>query len=1003
MHASARIRDALVSNPSRNDSSFQRLFSMTVSTSHGGVLLAAMACLLGARPALALPQVQAPPPAPVQSQILTQRVGSAFAYQGPSLVQVCIGVNPPAPPTALPQYTIDSVPCDVFPISRDSQGLVTAAHLVARLASTDGLPAIPGAASGTPPVLLTASVPPASPQVITLPGLAGLTLTVDPSNAPAMECRPFDATFLGRLNQRTTLNGNYIVQTITASQFVPVGATSIASNQDTALVVYAVITHRSDLPAATVDFVIANGAYDPTYNVLTNPDTTSPTAGGHGGHPNGANSASDGPFFFGSIGFHLNSSSLRAVLFAPRPGSFQDPGTNFQGPFDVVARPAEPPPGGPAVTQVNVLMPGDFFVRRFCVYQPSAFPAGTNPRALAADIVDRRDFGWAVGPIGYMAGGYTPATWKTPDLAFLQYTVGGITHSGWQAVHERGKTMEAAALADLAAPLFTTPYQQCGWLKPPPETDSIPPGEYHVEFGGYTWPSNGEMKARLLWGDRYAERSHVALVDVAPGAARGWPVTDTAYARQGGGKFPTGFAGENAPHYFVPPQHSLPTVAVPATSAYWTPPVANAAAGTLQTPTLGLPWNKPNLGASPAEYCPYIDILNWQHNSPGSSGTNAYYGPLAWSHISKPVAHWRANAYGLNDASSWLALEFQAHAYSFAAGRFDVTQTITSGVAGNRFGYGRWESNLFAFANSFLPITPPQAGYWLTTPTTGMAPAGARSRINGWAALACHYAHADDSERLRYTLDHLGNTAGGANDLRALLHTFFTYVSMPSGMMFSNDGDVGAPSPYQGGSYDVATLTGPIPGDIPGPGYNTGNPRGQWWAHTLISQQAYGHAALQGLEHSMLRGTPWGGAFDGIAQFAENFAKSAASYTATNKIHFNQHLPTKRGTDGNLNPTPTLAQYQNGDLFWMFTTPPATPIGNRVELFALLAAWKINSLGLLTPDMRNAIRRLYDIPASTPAAQDAAVRLQLRNSFTWFTNNGYQNLADHLVPLLAIY
>lgn len=946
-------------------------------------------------------------PVPVQAEIMTQRLGNAIGYLGPSLVQVCIGINPPALATAMPRYSMNGIACDVFANARDAQGFVTSAHVVGLLPNTDGQVAIPGFPGGTPPVLVESTQAPTTSQVITLPGLAGLTLTVNPSHSPAMECRPFDPAFLGRLGAKTTLNGMYLTQTITSSQFVPVGATEIVRNRDTALVVYAVLTSRGDVPAATIDFMIVNGAYDPTFNTITNPDSNSATAGSNGGHPNGTNASSDGPFFFGEMKFHLNSPELRAVLFAHRPGSFQDPGTNLQGPFDVVARPAEPVTG-PPVTQVNAMMPGDQFVRRFCIYRPAAFPAGVNARTIAADIVDRRDFGWAVGAIGYMSGGYTPATFKTPDLSFLSYTTGGVTHSGWKAVYERGKVKEGAALADLAAPLFSTPYQQCGWLKPPPETDSMPPGEYHVEFAGYTWPSNGEMKARLIWGDRYVERGHLGWVNVAPGAARGWPLTDTAYALQGGGKFPSGFSGENGLGYIVPPQHNVPGVASPQTSAYWNTPVVNSSAGTIQTATLTLPWNKPDLSASPPEFCPYIGILNWQSTSPGATGTNAYFGPLAWSHISKPSAHWRANAYGLNDAISWLALEFQTHSYSFAAGRFDAPFFNAPSAAGNRFLYGRGESNLFAFHNQFRALTPANAGYWKTSATTGLAPDGPRSRINGLAALACHYAHADDAERLRFTLDHAGAAAGGAHDIRALLQSFYSHVPMPSGLMFSADGDTGAPTAYGpypfGTTYDVPTRMGPIPGDYAGPGgFNFGNPADEHWTHTIVSQQSYGHAALQGLTHAMLRGTPFSATFDGIAAFAENWAKSITSYTASNQVFFNQHQPPKRGSSGNLNPTPTLAQYQAGDLFWMGASPTVGSPVNRVELFMLLAAWKVNSLGVLTSDMRNAIRRLYGIPASTPAAQDAAVRARLRSDFNYFTNNNYDNLADHLVPILAIY
>lgn len=1012
------------------------------------------------------------PPAPAQShsKIMTQRIGSDISFKGDSLIQVCVGVNDPSLAGALPLYDLVDdpanpsvrTPCDVFPIARDAKGLVTSVHVVAPFGNPSGSAAIPddlGVDIGTTPYLVPGLAPVSGAGTFKMEDLEDLKLTVKPSNTGPMVCHPLDQSFSGFLGLRDTLRGKYVRQRVFASQFVVRNLPGKpVNNEDAALVVYAILTERTDFPAATLDLIVANSAYDPTYNSLQGTDPTNFPFSGPctSDHPNAENESSDGPFFFSRILMDLPNDDYSAELLAPRPGSYShvvpgDPIFSANTPRVNIVEPLDATefPNG-----VNAIFPGSYFVRRLCLFEEgtrgAAKLSSSEIQAISSDIAHRRDFGWSTGDIGYVQGGYGANEAKTPDFG-KQRPFGYINSSGlhrrWRAVHERGVKYEADQMADLNAPANwglspNVPAVSLGWFKPaspgtPLSGLTYPAGEVDIEFSGYTWPSNGEMVGRLVRGDRYMERSHLAvssvkkfstpnqpLCETSPFSQEvltsgvGWPMTDTEYVKQGGGYLSTGFSAVADSTKYIIPQHSLegytPTWATgPSTK------VQSSSSNLIQSATMDMDWNQP--GASEIFY--FADVYNWANNS------GRDWGPFLWSHSSIPMAMWRANAFGLNDTASWMAIEFTANAYSLGLGRFEPLLFTTQCVPGNRDLHGvSGNPNLHFFDNDLQAKTWPQLGFWAEGNGGIRGQDAPRFFTNPLAFIAANYAHATDCERRRWQTDeHLAHSPTHEHDIRHLISNFYGHIITPAGFLGSSAAPSGAaPHPYYLPSTtsgpdlpcDIAVRTGSMPGGPHNPaGSNNNN---EIWSYVLLYQQAYGYASMLGLEQSMLKGTIFSGAFDRAADVADawgEFSDIGNPFPTSNDpdeqetVYF-PHFHTTSFEDSVLGVPPSLPgsspvtdlEFRNGDAAWYYDLYTAGRFHNSAHL-TMLAAWHYYKNGGSFGDSLKGVSRTYERAwGGGGAVEEAAISDMLWSQFTSFTAGAYADAfkAAHLVPILGV-
>jgi hypothetical protein len=358
-----------------------------------------------------------------------------------------------------------------------------------------------------------------------------------------------------------------------------------------------------------------------------------------------------------------------------------------------------------------------------------------------------------------------------------------------------------------------------------------------------------------------------------------------------------------------------------------------------------------------------------------------------------------------------MAMEFQAKIYALAAARFDVPAGSTNGLSGNRFRFGRGQSNLWAFKNVFLG-QPANAGnskrgFWSVVPDQWTSPQvhaydTPRNLIAGWAAFACHYAHANDAERARWHLNEHGLTEGGEHDIRNLIGAFYGYVITDIGMIVSSDKNAGSPQAYSVSVYGPCVInqrTGAIPGfphNIP---EEFGVRTTDRWGHCRIYQQAYGHAALQGLDRAVLDGTAYHNLFDAVPKFADQWADASDGFLSpAGFAYFCALSPTSRGTLGNMNMMPTDTSTRGGEIFWRGRTQDASPEDRYPYHYALLASWARRNAGTWGSLVKG-LERNFEV---SPGSGLPALRLALEARFEQESNSGAHHLADHIIPIIGL-
>ena len=730
------------------------------------------------------------------SKIAVSRIGAGDALGGPvpsavgltagdlTLVSVMVPVSPSQ--AQAPQYAMavdngGAYLADSFAAGRDADGINLVQVTCPVTADVGGQlrHSIPG--DQTNPSIDLARlgagdpIPPVAPVTVNTMDLTGVVVKLLDSDGTTYTFDPNSAS------QRILYSGNYTRQVEYYGQ--------MTDGSDTMMVVRMIVTERADLEVATVDIVVENSAVDC-------PVTITPA------QADAPNTNADGIVYFTHIELEGGSYTIREGASHPSQGE-------SGGSFYLV----KPYAGMHSTGSYHGIMPGQWFVRRVALAEPSV------ESNLVVDIVNREDWGFVEGGLGYATGGFGAAGEGLP----MYSRIAGLDfagETGFRAAKARADQDVTDAVTDFQTgtlPATTalgggsTQWTSWGWFKGTGDASTLK-NPAAVKPFGINVPSWRPGLGLVTLVDRTIERSGFAVFNTATG----YPLRDSEYRT--GGQTPAAFNLFRNPALDVNPWLWTNT-AVPgnSTSTNW----ARAAAS-----------KQTNQG------CPYLDtddMVNWHRNVVSlTDPTNASqpdrdpsYGPFRGSANSRTLQAYIPAIYLLNDRVAKILCEYDATRAMFGFSRYGQKG---GGQQSSRSPYGAAQATfgLYFLAEEadspYLDPSNPQGvtntGIVLKRQSDGAG--GFRNRISeipgveSWAgpALAVSTAyHVGDSNTR--------NWVAPATD-----RNWFTLMQAVLSKIVSTNGVVGASVanaveagiPRYNGESNVADRTGPLPGPQQGNG-----------------------------------------------------------------------------------------------------------------------------------------------------------------------------------------
>lgn len=812
----------------------------------------------------------------LSTQLLTARLGAARTGGGittPSLVQVVAPIEPGSPLVG----SINGVDADVFPVTRDYvTGEPDVVRFVAPAANPAGGWSIPS--RGTSSSALRLEQAPGTFHGDTLKecDLSDLQLSMEVRGFSGVRfvARPFQAGHPTVLRTKVRRDGRYIRQTATLCRFIKQGVQGEPTErEDECLLVEVFRTTRSDYRAETLDFVVMNGRW----RASDDPYSVSPTG--------------DGGFRFRLLQLVGIDGQDQVELFLPRPGHHT---ISSSGVWMVTA-----PSGGAG--RFHYMAPGSYFARRLVIYRGNEVPV-----QVARDIVQRKDFSWAEGEIGYANHSVWAGYARAPRFLDLPPARGGA--SPFDDLINYGEEYEA----DWASRVTGTLIQDvgliyAGWSKPLGPKQGREPGEGQLDLIGMEAPSPGMFRGKLIECDGTVERHHLAVYNLdtlEPARIQDYAATDPQ------GRLPYSFAGVNLPIHYVP-LHMVTRsgASFPGTGD----PPANPLAPD------DLTWNQDGAG----EETPFRFVTDWQNLPAGN------WGPHWFTHSGRTLNSTKACLYALDDPVAELALRFQGLAA--VAGR--CHRDARSDGAVTRFNDGRVQSNLRHIVDVVIPVNDAHRGSWglpPENPTQGYGQNTARDFFHSMAAVMGLYHLGEDE--VRAELDGSGTVEDSWWYLACQVIDFAT----TGNGMFTVTGKLDADS-RGGPEPDFATRTGALPS---GP---TVHSTDQAWPVAHVFHQSYAAQSTAPLVR-MLAATPGAEALlDRLIKQPDIMESACEVHRPDGTMRWPANMHGSVGTQNADNPELTEAQARAGDGIWFGTADIAGNNGfvdrKPWSLFAQLPAY----------------------------------------------------------------
>ena len=428
---------------------------------------------------------------------------------------------------------------------------------------------------------------------------------------------------------------------------------------DELLIVRMIVTDRSDFEAATVDVVVENSKLTCS-NQLENDEHLA------------VNAEADGIVYFKQITLTKSSSyvSSSAIQHPSQTGNF-------------IVRSYETMH---SQGTCHGIMPGQWFSRRFALAEDAA---------TAAAISERTDWGYVEGSLGFVQGGFGPASEGLP----LMSRVSGLEYGGevnFRAAKSRAETDEAAVYADYTTANLPsdegilnpggTNVASYGWFKGTSNPSTFKDYSDYRPFG-VNIPAWRAAKSLMVHVDRTIERSGFAAFNTLTG----YPVRDSEYrvANQVASAF----------NLFRHP-------ALDINPWLWT----------------GISYNS-NVNAALAapsrqtqQDCPYINTVgyaNWQANTDSlldptsvtQTNRDALNGPVRGSAGSRVLQAYIPAIFLLNDRVAKILCEYDANKAMFGFGRYSQ---LAGGQTRSPYGAAQITFGLQSLVNS--PNSPYKDG-----------------------------------------------------------------------------------------------------------------------------------------------------------------------------------------------------------------------------------------------------------------------------------------------------
>lgn len=690
--------------------------------------------------------------APMQcARIGGLRLGGGLT--GPALVQAMIPIAPGSPLA----FNINGVDCDVFPFTRDHvTGETDVVRIVAPVSNPTGRFSTIGRSTGAE--LLTVTQAAGTPAAATLRpcNLAGLQLHIKVAGvAERFVARPFDATHASVLATRTRRSGRYLEQTETLVRLVRQGVTTPSARTDTILVAYVYRTTRCDHRAEQIDVAVMNARWSPSDNAYQ------------------VSQAGDGEIYFEFVKLLGYEAQDSVEFMAPR--LHQNAGPTESNLVNTA-------PGWP--TAAHQFAPGSWFARRFVIYRTAEVTV-----QVARDIARRRDWAWSEGDLGYCNGNWGGFS-HAPRFAELPGVLGGSPP--YEDLIDIGNAFEARKLSDLvtAGPFDSRP--DGGWSKPVGGALPYESGESHLDLMGLDAPTNGYWTGLLIEVDQFAERQHLAMINMDE--LRVARVRDLALPD---GRLPYGFGVQYVMNAYLVLHFNWPGA-------------TNPPGGTL-APT-SLPWNSLPNGWT----APFRPVTNWLHDG------STKWGPIAHTHHGRELTSFRAAFYAMDDPIAELAIRFRARAVNAAYHHWDIARNGPI----DRFGYSREEGCLWNIWNNIVQGFPRGIGGWPAYKSTTT-----RSFQHSIASVATLHHLAGDDDRFE-----LRGEGDPEHDFFLLVGRIVDRVTTGPGLLTHTDGI--SDGLFNGEPPDFALRRGAIPNrDAP---LQSAAGITQKWTATQTFHQMYG-------------------------------------------------------------------------------------------------------------------------------------------------------------------
>ena len=730
------------------------------------------------------------------SEIAVSRIGAGDALGGPTpgtvglstgdltLVNVMVPVSPSqaqAPQYAMAVNNGGAYLADSFAAGRDADGINLVQVTCPVTADVAGQlrHSIPGD-QANPAIQLARlgvgdPIPPLAPVSVNTMDLTGVLVKLLDSDGTTYTFDPDSAS------QRIIYIGNYTRQVEYYGQ--------MTDGSDTMMVVRMIVTERADLEVATVDIVVENSAVDCPATITT-------------AQADAPNTNADGIVYFTHIELEGGNYSVGEGASHPSQGE-------SGGSFYLV----KPYTDMHSTGSYHGILPGQWFVRRVALFNPSV---NSN---LVSDIVNREDWGFVEGGLGYTTGGFGASGEGLP----MYSRIAGLDfagETGFRAAKARADQDVTDAVTDFQTgtlPATTalgggsTQWTSWGWFKGTGDASTLK-NPAAVKPFGVNVPSWRPGLGLVTLVDRTIERSGFAVFNTATG----YPLRDSEYRT--GGQTPAAFNLFRNPALDVNPWMWTNT-AVPgnSTSTNW----ARAAAS-----------KQTNQG------CPYLDtddMVNWHRNvvsltdptDASQTDRDPSYGPFRGSANSRTLQAYVPAIYLLNDRVAKILCEYDATRAMFGFSRYGHKG---GGQQSSRSPYGAAQATFglyFLAEEADSPYLDPSNTQGVTN--TGIVlkrqsdgSGGFNTRISeipgveSWAgpalAVSTAYHVGDSSTR---------NWVAPATD-----RNWFTLMQTVLTKIVSNNGIVGASVanaveagiPRYTGESNVTARTGPLPGPQAGNG-----------------------------------------------------------------------------------------------------------------------------------------------------------------------------------------